>query len=126
MSLIDRFMTDEYVVKRTKRGSYAKGRYIPGPIEEIIVSGSLQPTNARELKLPEEGNRLKQYFKFYSDRQIVVDSSLTLATGDRVMINGESYRAMSSEIWHGVDLEYFMTILWREPEQVTDGQKAGT
>ncbi|CAM6004897.1 unnamed protein product [Sphagnum balticum] len=112
MSLVDRFLTGEYVVKRTGRGSYVKGFYQPGPMEEFTVCGSMQPTSARELKMPEEGNRLKQYWVFYTDCAIVTDSERTLATGDKVNINGDEYRAMALTSWHGTDLDYFKTVLW--------------
>jgi hypothetical protein len=125
MSLIDHFLTGDYKVKRSKRGTYIKGRYVAGPEEELEVSGSLQPTNARQLKLSEEGNRLRQYWKFYSDQPILVNSMATLSKGDRVIVNGEEYRAMALTTWAGTSLDYFMTILWREPEQKSDGKGSG-
>lgn len=125
MSLVSRFATGEYKVKRMSRGTYVKGRYSPGPVEEILVEGSLQPTNARELKLPEEGNRLKQFWKLYSDQQVVVNSAKSLADSDIVTVNGEEYRAYSLDIWQNTDLDYFMTILWREPSQDSDGKASG-
>ena len=118
-------MTGEYVVLRSKRGTYVRGRYTAGPPEEIKVDGSLQPSNARELKLPEEGNRLRQYFKFYTDQPVVVNSMATLSRGDKVIINGEEFRAMALTTWQGTDLDYFMTVLWREPEQADDGAGSG-
>jgi hypothetical protein len=122
MTLVDRFLTGDYKIKRTAKGKYVKGRYEPGLTEEFEVCGSLQPTNARELKLPEEGNRLKQYWKFYTDQPILVDSERTLATGDKIFIDGDEYRAMSLTRWKGTDLDYFMTIVWREPEQYSDAK----
>lgn len=101
------------------QGEYQGGFYVPGPTQTIQVRGSLQPTNARELKLPEEGNRLRQYFKFYSDQPLIAIDTKTLADSDRIQINGESYRVMSVEIWQGVyvPLPYYMSILYREAEQ---------
>ncbi len=121
MSLVSRFFTGEYCVKRASKGTYIKGRYQAGEIEEIYVSGSLQPTNARELKLNDEGNRLKQYYKFYTDEPVLVNSMATLADSDKIIIDGDEYRAMSVESWKGTDLPYYMTIVWRDPEQETDG-----
>lgn len=117
MTLVARFLTGEYVVTRSTKGTYVKGRYVPGPTQEITVAGSLQPTNARELKLVEEGNRLRQYWKFYTDEPIVVIDTKSLADSDRVTVNGESYRAMALTTWAGTNLDYFVTVLWREPEQ---------
>jgi hypothetical protein len=125
MTLIQRFLTGDYTVVRSSRGDYVKGRYVAGPKETLFVCGSLQPSNARELKLPEEGNRLKQFWKFFTDAPILVNSMATLANSDVVVVNGEEYRAMSSIIWQNVDLEYFMTVLWREPSQSNDGRGAG-
>lgn len=124
MTLIGRFLTGTYKVTRMKSGTYVKGRYIPGPTEELQVDGSMQPVNARELKLPEEGNRLRQYWKFFTDQKIVVNSMATLADGDIITIDGDEYRAMSLFTWENVDLEYHATIVWREPQQATDGKGA--
>lgn len=116
-TLVQRFMTGQYTVTRMSKGSYGNnGEYMPGPVETIKVMGSLQPTNARELKLPEEGNRLRQYWKLYSDAPLLTDQTRTLASGDRVQINGDSYRVMSVEIWQNVDLPYYKSILYREPQ----------
>jgi hypothetical protein len=125
MTLIGRFLTGDYLVKRTASGHYVKGRYYPGPQEEIRVCGSLQPTSARELKLPEEGNRLKQYWKFYTDEPILTDSMKTLGTADKIFVNGDEYKAMAPLRWEGTNLDYFMTIIWREPEQSSDGKASG-
>lgn len=122
MSLIDRFLTHELKVLRQSKGSYVMGRFVPGPEEELTVYGSLQPTTARELKLNDEGNRLRQYFKFYSDRPVLVDNTATLAQGDRLIINGEQFRAMALTPWENTDLDYFMTVVWREPQQSSDGK----
>lgn len=117
MTLIDHFMTGEYDVTRSSKGTYVRGQYQPGPVETIRVSGSLQPLSPREIKFPEEGNRLKQYFRFYTDAPIVVTDTKTLADSDRIQINGESYRVVSTEIWQNTDLDYFKSIVGREPEQ---------
>lgn len=124
MSLIQRFMTGSYQVRRSTRGTYVKGRYLEGPVEELTVSGSMQPSNARELKLADEGNRLRQYFKFYSDAPILMNSMATLSKGDKIFIDGDEYRAMGVTNWKHTDLDYFMTVLWREPEQSSDGKGA--
>lgn len=122
MSLVERFLTNVYQVQRMGKGSYpasAKGEYVPGTVETITIRGSLQPTNARELKLPEEGNRLRQYWALYSDAPLFTDSPRTLAKSDVVTIDGDTYRVMSVETWKGfaVDLPHFKSILYREPEQ---------
>ena len=101
-----------------KQGSYINGFYVPGCQEEIEMMGSLQPTNPRELKLPEEGNRLKQYWKFYSDQPLYTNNTRSLANSDIVTINGETYKVMSVEIWQGhLDLPFYKSIVYREPEQ---------
>lgn len=117
MTLIQRFMTDTYTVIRSTGGQNVKGRYVPGPTEEIQVEGSLQPTSGREVKLPEEFARLHQIFKFYTDVRICSISAVTLADADRITINGEKYRAMSIDPWQGTDLDHFKSLVWREPQQ---------
>lgn len=122
MSLIGRFLTGDYTVIRSSKGTYVKGRYVPGPKSKIVVGGSMQPSSARELKLNDEGNRIKQWWKFYSDEQISTNSMANLSSPDVVIINGEEYRAMGITLWQGTNLDYFMTALWREPEQSNDGE----
>jgi hypothetical protein len=124
MTLIQRFLTNRYTVIRKGPASYVRGNYVPGKSTILKVWGSMQPTSARELKLPEEGNRLRQYWKFYTDEPILLNSAKTLSDSDHVIINGDSYRAISRIQWEGTNLDYFMTILWREPEQATDGKGA--
>lgn len=117
MTLVQRFMTGDYTVVRSMAGTYVKGKYKPGRTETIQVSGSLQPTTARAMKMPEEGARLGQLWKFFTDQPIVVINTRTLADADHVIINGESYRAMALTPWQNTDLDYFMSVVWREPEQ---------
>lgn len=116
MSLIGRFLTGEYVVEKYGPGSYIKGIWQPGAIQTVKVRGSMQPLSAREMKLPMEGSRLKQAYKFYTDTQLTTIGTSNLKDADHIKINGESYRAMSVETWEGVDLPYFKTIVWREPQ----------
>lgn len=120
-SLIGAFLTGDYKVLRSGPGRVVKGRYHYGPPEELRVAGSMQPSTARELKLPEEGNRLKQFWRFFTDEPIVLNSMSSLADSDRVVIDGEEYRAMARTRWQNTDLDYFETILWREPSQDSDG-----
>jgi hypothetical protein len=119
VSLIEHFLTGSYQVTRHKGGVYSNGFYVPGPEETICMQGSLQPTNARELKLPEEGNRLRQFWRFYSDQPLLVNNTRSLADSDIVTIDKETYKVMSVEKWQGiaVDLPYYKAILYREPEQ---------
>ena len=118
MSIVDAFQTDVYKVTRSGPGGYtSRGRYEPGTAETIEVGGSLQPTNARELKIPEEGARLKQYFRFYTEEPVFTIGTKTLRRADVVTINDETYKIWSVEPWTGTDMDYFMAILYREPEQ---------
>jgi hypothetical protein len=116
-SLIDRFLTGMYSVTRLSAGGYEAGHYVPGKPETVQMRGSLQPTSARELKLPSEGGRLMQYFKFYSDAPLLTINTKTLAKADVVTINGDTFKVWSTEPWLGVDIPYFKAILYREPQQ---------
>jgi hypothetical protein len=124
MSLIGRFLTNEYTVKRMGCGSYVQGEFVPGTLETLQVMGSMQPLNPRELKMVEEGTRIRQYFKFYTDQPLMVASERSLANSDKISVNGDWYKAMSVEPWQGihVDLPYYKTIIYREPEQSSDGK----
>jgi len=119
VSLVDSFFTNTYMVERSGPGSYENGFYVAGAKETIKVRGSMQPLNARELKLVEEGSRLKQYFKFYSDQPITTINTKTLNRADVITVDGDTYKVFSVESWHGtrVDLPYFKSIIYREPQQ---------
>jgi len=116
-SPVQRFASGTYKVCRFGAGKYIDGFYEQGKLEEICVKGSLQPTNARELKIPEEGARLKQFWKFYTDQPIVTIGTRRLSKADVVTINGETYKVWSQEIWQGFRLAHYKAILYREPEQ---------
>ncbi len=117
MSIVGMFLTGEYRVERSRGGTYRKGRYVEGGKETITVMGSLQPLNARELKLVSEGTRLKQLFKFYTDQAILAINTKELAKADIITINGETYKVISTENWAGTEIPYFKSIVSREPEQ---------
>lgn len=116
MSLIPHFATGTYQVTRKGQGTYQDGFYIAGADETISMRGSLQPTTARELKIQEEGNRLRQYFNFFTDSPLVVTDTKTLSDSDRVTIDCDTFKVMSTEPWRGVDLPYYLSVLCREPE----------
>lgn len=117
MTLVQRFLTGTYEVTRTTAGQNIKGRYVPGPKETLQVEGSMQPTTGRELKLPPEGARLRQYFIFYTDQKILNINTKSLGDSDVITIDGDTYRAMEITPWRGTDLDHYKTLVWREPEQ---------
>ena len=119
MSLINHFLTGTYTVTRSTGGSYVKGIWRPGPTEDIQVKGSLQPLSPREIKLVEEGERLKQLYKFYTDTPLRPIDTKTLARSDKIKVNGDSFKVLSVETWQGlkVRLPHYKTVLAREPEQ---------
>lgn len=120
MSLIDRFLTNTYEVKRSRPGTYSGGFYQDGGFDTIQVRGSLQPlTGGREIKMPEEGNRLKQYYKFYTDAPLLLDNTRSLAGADIITVNGDTFKVLGTEQWQGlkVDLPHYKSMLVREPEQ---------
>lgn len=120
-SLVERFLTGSYTISRKGPGFYKDGFYQPGRDQAVTVRGSLQPLSPREIKFVEEGDRLKQLFKMYSDAPLLVDNTKTLAGADRVYINGERYKVISVENWDGTDIPYFKSVLAREPNQPPGG-----
>jgi hypothetical protein len=116
MTLVQKFLTGTYRVSRQGPGFYREGFYVPGASQDIEIQGSLQPLSGREIKLVEEGDRLKALFKFYSDAPVLVDDPRRLAGSDRVVIDGETYKVLSIERWLG-SLSYFKSVLAREPQQ---------
>ena len=95
MSLIDSFVTGTYTVSRSGEGYYREGIWQPGAVETLEVKGSLQPLTAREIKVAvPEGERLKQTYKFYSDKPLNVIGTQKLKTSDKVEINGETFKVI--------------------------------
>ena len=122
-SLISRFLSGQYTVTRSKSGSYVKGRYVEGPKETILMKGSLQPISGAEVKMLEEGERVRDHFTFYSYEPLSIIGTKNLAQADRMTINDVKYRVVTVEAWQnsggfgGVDLPHYKTILFREPQQ---------
>jgi hypothetical protein len=117
MSLIQSLSTGTYQVTRKGPGIYQDGFYIAGPDETICVEGSLQPTTAQELKLEEEGTRLKSYYYFFTDVPILAINTKSLSDSDRVTIDGEKYKVLGVAPWKTPFLAHYMSTLVREPEQ---------
>jgi hypothetical protein len=121
MTLVQRFLTGALMVTRKGPGFYKNGFYQAGIDQTLIINGSLQPLSAREIKFVEEGDRLKQLFKLYSDAPILTDDMRKLSGADRVRINDNSYKVISVEYWQGTALPYYKSILAREPNQPPGG-----
>ena len=117
MTVIGMLLTGSYTVERAGAGTYRFGEYVPGPVEEFSVQGSMQPLSARELKFASEGMRLKQLYKFYSDKALLTINTKQLAGADVVKINGDTFKVISEERWDGTMMPYFKSVLAREPEQ---------
>ena len=122
--LVPSFFSGNYTITRSKSGTFDRGRYVPGPKETIQVKGSLQPIGGRDIKMLEEGERIRDHYTFYSDAAISVIDTTTQAEADVVTINGETYRVVSVEEWENqpgfagrIDLPHFKSILKREPQQ---------
>ena len=119
MTLIDNFLTGTYSVSRSLPGSYVKGIWQSGGSSTVTVKGSLQPMSMREIKLAgEEGERLTDMFKFYSDTDLSLIDQGTLTPADVITINGETYKVIGIEKWQGtlVGLPHYKHMLKREPQ----------
>ena len=120
---IGHFLNGEYEVTRSTGGYYKDGYYVENEPETITIIGSLQPLNPREDKMPEEGERLKQMFKFYSTEPLLTLNTKSLAESDVVTINGDTFKVVAVEKWSnefgfgGVDFPHYKTLLQREPQQ---------
>lgn len=123
MSLVERFLSGTYTVTRNRGVKYIEGFPQDQGEETIKVRGSMQPMSAREMKFLEEGVRLKQAWNFYSDAPLLAVGTRRLARADTVKILDdtrgvtETYKVISTESWHGFGLEYYKSVLAREPEQ---------
>lgn len=119
MSLIESFLTNTYTVRRSSGATVVNGRWEESGFTTVVVKGSLQPLNAREIKMLPEGFRLKQMYKLYSDASIATINTASQAGADKVTIDGETFKVISVEDWKGtkVDLPHFKSILQREPQQ---------
>lgn len=119
MSLIGQFLTGTYTVERQRPGFYKNGEFQAGKAESVTVRGSLQPLGMREIKMLPEGDRVKDLLKFYSDTALTIIDPRLSRGADRVIIDGERYKVISTEKWAGpaVGLPHFKSILSREPQQ---------
>lgn len=117
MTLISDLSTGSYVVTRKARGTYQDGYYIAGSDETVTIGGSMQPTTAQELKIEEEGVRLRQYYKFFSDQPILAVNTVCLNDADHVFVDSKRYRVLGVEHWRGLSLSHYMSTLVLEPEQ---------
>ena len=118
MSLISRLSRGTtFKITRKGQGTYQNGFYIAGADETLVVEGSMQPTTAAELKIEEEGTRLKQYYKFFTDQPILTINTQTLSDSDRVTIDGATYKVLGVAHWRALDLSHYVSTLVREPEQ---------
>lgn len=120
--LIPNFLTGAYKVTRMSAGYYKDGRYVPGDTETLTIRGSLQPIGGREIKLLEEGERVKDHFFFYSNEPLSIIDTKALGRSDVMEINGETYKVIDVEGWQnqpgfgGHTLPHYKTRLYREPQ----------
>jgi hypothetical protein len=117
MSIVGRFQTGEYEVTRHGKGTYIRGRYEEGETTVLRISASKQPATGRDIQQLSEGERIGQHWKLYTDVQLQISTQKGLATADRVLIDGESFKVMSCEPMLGLGaISYFKSIVWREPQ----------
>lgn len=123
ISPIGKFKTGSYSVSRHASGSYVDGRYVAGVLETLTVEGSMQPLSGRNIEMVEEGERITDYFTFWSDKRLSLASTVTLGRSDVITINNETYKCVGTRIflnktnYSGIKLPHYETTLKREPQQ---------
>lgn len=123
MSLISEFATGVYSVFRAgSAGEYKNGRFIEPSVSVLKMRLSVQPLLAREAQVLPEGERDRESYKVFSDRELKSSRQYSVQEADMIVIKGEKYRVRSCERWNeSFDLPYYMAIVQRLDKQ--DGQK---
>ena len=123
ISPIRKFRTGKYNVSRHTNGSHVKGRYVSGALETLSIEGSMQPISGRNIDMVPEGERITDYYTFWSDIRLSLANTVSLGKSDIITINNETYKCIGTIIWinedgfSGVKLPHYQTTLKREPQQ---------
>ena len=116
-------MTGSYNITRMNAGSYVDGRYVPGTTETLSLKGSMQPIGGRDIEMVEEGERITDYYTFWSLERLSLANTVSLGRADVITINNETYKVVGTRIWinntgfSGMKLPHYQTTLKREPQQ---------
>jgi len=95
--VISPYFSQRFIVYRSV-GSFVKGRWVEGEIEEIPMQGVINVAGALELKSFSEGDDVSGAMTFIAREQIYVtraanvEEGIEAATSDKIMWRGELYK----------------------------------
>ncbi len=95
-SLINSFSTLISVCRVTSPDHYddSNGFFVKGQTSNISIRGSLQPMNFKELMTLPEGNRDKEWLKFYTTTELFTDQTSPFRSSDVITVNCRKYKVM--------------------------------
>jgi hypothetical protein len=108
-------------VTRSAGGGYVNGFWVENAQEEFDIIASVQPLNDQEIEFLPEGDRTKAAKKIYTATELRVHVSETSAKPDLVGIEGDEYKVIRVQRWHG----HYKCLVVRESEKPYVSQKPG-
>jgi len=109
--MITSFNNGPFTFKRRAATTYVNGKAVAGAESDVVVNGSLQPMNAREVMLLPEGQRTRENLKIYTDTVLNPAEKETGKPADRLTIGSYVYEVTGMENWTQSDIPFYKVIL---------------
>lgn len=87
------------VTRQTGPGSYSGGLYVPATTETVSINMSIQPFKGAEILALPEGERVKSYYKTYSEAPLFAANPTTKQQADTINFQGNQYVVMAEGQW---------------------------
>lgn len=85
----------KFSVERGSAGAYVNGAFVPGATTTLVVLGSVQPLNGRELENLPEGQRVKESIKIYTATELKTVDEVNQIKADVVIDGGKRYEVQT-------------------------------
>ncbi len=87
--------TEEYIVNRSSPGQHIKGKYVRGPVTNLLVEATWQPLNGKELLNLSELQRVKNNIKVYTEELLQVANIKNRISADVIVIEGKEFEVQT-------------------------------
>lgn len=109
--MITSFNNGPFTFKRRAATTYTNGKAVLGAESDVVLDGSLQPMNSRDVLLLPEGQRTRENLKLYTDTQLFPAEKETGRPADRLTIGSSVYEVTGIEMWTLTDIPHYKAIL---------------